>query len=74
MPRIKLDDIDYNSEDMSDNAKARLFSLQFTETQIRRLKQELAMSETARQTYIAALKREIKENGVTPISEEQNTK
>lgn len=70
MPRIKLDDIEYNSEDLSENAKAQLVSLQFTDAQIRKLKQEIAISETARQAYIAALKREIKDSGIQSVSDE----
>ena len=73
MPKIKLDDIEYNSEDMSENAKAQLVSLQFTDAQIKKLKQEIAISETARQAYIAALKREIKESGILPVASEQAT-
>ena len=72
MPKIKLDDIEYNTEDMSESAKAQLVSLQFTYAQIRKLKQELAISETARQAYIAALKHEIKESGITPIPNEKD--
>lgn len=73
MPKIKLDDIEYNSEDMSENAKAQLVSLQFTDAQIKKLKQEIAISETARQAYIAALKREIKQSGILPAASEQAT-
>lgn len=70
MPKIKLDDIEYNSEDMSENAKAQLISLQFADAQIRKLQQEIAINETARQAYVAALKREIKESGIMPIANE----
>ena len=73
MPKIKLDDIEYNSEDMSENAKAQLVSLQFTDAQIRKLKQEIAISETARLAYIAALRREIEESGILPAASEQTT-
>ena len=73
MPKIKLDDIEYNSEDMSENAKAQLVSLQFTDAQIKKLKQEIAISETARQAYFAALKREIKQSGILPAASEQAT-
>ena len=70
MPKIKLDDIEYNSEDMSENAKAQLISLQFADAQIRKLQQEIAINETARQAYLAALKHEIKESGIMPIAKE----
>ena len=38
MAKIKLDDVEYDTEDMSDNAKAQLASLQFNEAHINRLK------------------------------------
>jgi hypothetical protein len=71
MPRIKLDDIEYNSEDLSDGAKAQLLSLQFVDAQILRLKNEVSISETARQAYIAAVKREIEQSGILPIPSSQ---
>lgn len=71
MPKIKLDDIEYNSEDMTENAKAQLVSLQFTDAQIEKLRREIAISETARQAYIAVLKREIEESGILPAVSEQ---
>ena len=71
MPRIKLDDIEYNSEDLSDGAKAQLLSLQFVDAQIRRLKNEVSISETARQAYIAAVKREIEQSSILPIPSSQ---
>ena len=40
MAKIKLDDVEYDTEDMSDNAKAQLASLQFNEAHINRLKNE----------------------------------
>lgn len=73
MPKITLDDIEYNSEDMTENAKAQLVSLQFTDAQIRKLRQEIAISETARQAYISFLKREIEESGILPAAAEQTT-
>ena len=33
MPKITVDDIDYNTEDLSENGKAQLASLQFLEMQ-----------------------------------------
>ena len=61
MPNIKVDDIDYNTEDLSDNGKAQLASLQFLEVQMARLKSEIAVYQTARNSYVAALKSELEE-------------
>lgn len=54
-----IDDIEYNTEDLSDNGKAQVASLQFLEVQMNRLNSELAVYQTARNAYIAALKVEL---------------
>ena len=59
MPKITVDNIEYNTEDLSDNGKAQLASLQFLEAQMSKLKSEIAVYQTARNTYIAALKAEL---------------
>ena len=59
MPKILIDDIEYNSEDLSDNGKAQLASLQFLEIQMTKLQSEIAVYETARVSYMAALKSEL---------------
>ena len=59
MPKISIDGIDYNTEDMSDNGKAQLASLQFLEVQMARIKSEIAVYQTARTSYAAALKEEL---------------
>lgn len=61
MPNIKIDDIDYNTEDLSDNGKAQLASLQFLEVQMAKIKSEIAVYQTARNSYVAALKSELEE-------------
>ena len=59
MPKITVDDIEYNTEDLTENGKAQLASLQFLEAQMNKLQSEIAVYQTARNTYIAALKAEI---------------
>ncbi len=59
MPKITVDGTDYNTEDLSDNGKAQLASLQFLEVQMKKLNNELAVYQTARNSYIAALKAEL---------------
>ena len=59
MAKIKLDDVEYDTDEMSDNAKAQLASLQFNEAHINRLKNELAIADTAKIAYVNALKREL---------------
>lgn len=59
MPKITLDEVEYNSEDLSDNGKAQLASLQFIEAQMKRLQSEIAVYQTARTNYARALRTEI---------------
>ena len=62
MPRITIDDIEYNTEDLTENGKAQLASLQFLEVQMSKLKSEIAVYQTARNSYILALKAELDED------------
>ena len=59
MPKITVDGIEYNTEELSDNGKAQLASLQFLEVQMNKLQSEIAVYQTARNSYVAALKAEL---------------
>ena len=59
MPKITVDGIEYNTEDLTDNGKAQLASLQFLEVQLKKIQGEIAVYQTARNSYIAALKAEL---------------
>lgn len=59
MPKIKIGELEYNTEDLTDNGKAQLASLQFLEVQMQKLKNEIAVYQTARAGYVAALKSEL---------------
>lgn len=59
MPKITVDGIDYNTEDLTDNGKAQLASLQFLERHMRDLRNEIAVYKTARKAYAEALKAEL---------------
>lgn len=59
MPKITVDGIDYNTEDLTDNGKAQLASLQFLEVQMKKLQNEIAVFQTARAAYLASLKAEL---------------
>ena len=62
MPKFTVDGIEYNSEDLTDNGKAQLASLQFLETQMNKLKNEIAVFQTAKQAYIVGLKVELEKD------------
>lgn len=69
MPKITIDDIEYNTEDLTDNGRAQLASLQFLELQMQKIRNEMAVYQTAQRSYIGALKAEIEKSGIKPISE-----
>ena len=70
MPKIKLDDIEYNTEDLTDKGKANLASLQFLESQMNKMRNEIAVYQTAQRTYVAAMKAEIEQSGIQPVKNE----
>ncbi|MDC3290796.1 DUF6447 family protein [bacterium] len=61
MSQITVDGVEYNTEDLSDNGKAQLASLQFLEVQLQKLKSEIAVYQTAKAAYTAALKLALEE-------------
>lgn len=67
MPKITIDDIEYNSEDLTENGQLQFASLQFLEGQMQKIRNEMAVYQTAQRTYVAALKAEIVQSGVQPV-------
>lgn len=59
MPQVTIDGLNYNTEDLNDNGKAQLASLQFLERQMAKLKVEISVYQTARTAYAHALKVEL---------------
>lgn len=59
--KISIDGTDYILDNLSEKAKAQISNIQFVDTQIQQLTNELAISDTARIGYTNALKREILE-------------
>jgi len=62
MPKITVDGIEYNTEDLTENGKAQLASLQFLEVQMQKIQSEIAVYQTARNSYISVLKTELENN------------
>jgi len=56
MTTIKIDDIDYDTDKLSDEAKAQLISLQFCDQELARLQAQAAALQTARHAYAKALR------------------
>ena len=55
MTTIKIDNIDYDTDKLSDEAKAQLMSLQFCDQELQRLQAQAAAIQTARIAYAKAL-------------------
>ena len=55
MPIIKIDNIDYDTDKLSDEAKAQLASIQFCDQELQRLQAQAAAIQTARMAYSKAL-------------------
>ena len=55
MPIIKIDDKYYDFDQLSDNAKAHLASLQFVDAELQRIAAQTAVLQTARMAYAKAL-------------------
>jgi hypothetical protein len=56
MPTINIDNVDYDTDKLSDESKAQLESLQFCDQELARLQPQVATFQTARKAYAKALK------------------
>jgi hypothetical protein len=66
MPTISIDNIDYDTSNFSDEAKAQLVSLQFCDQELARLQAQAAAIQTARMAYAKALQAALP---VAPVSD-----
>ena len=55
MPTITIDNVDYETEKLSAEAKAQLVSIQFVDAELARLQAQAAALQTARIAYSRAL-------------------
>jgi len=59
LPTFTFNNREYDTDNLSDTARSTLMSLSFVEEQIQQRRNELAIADTARLAYQAALKREM---------------
>ena len=59
MTTINIDNIEYDTDKLSDEAKAQLISLQFCDQELARLQAQAAAIQTARMAYAKALQSEL---------------
>ena len=57
--KITIDDVEYNLDELSDDAKTQLANIQFVDAQLQQLNNEWAVSDTARIGYTNAFKAEL---------------
>ena len=55
MTTINIDNVEYDTDKLSDDAKAQLVSLQFCDQELARLQDQAAALQTARMAYAKAL-------------------
>jgi len=55
MATIKIDDKTYDVDDLSEESKAQVLSLNFVDAELNRLQLKVAAMQTARNAYAAAL-------------------
>jgi len=63
--KLTIDGKEYDSEQLTENAKNQLGSVQACDQKIRQLQTELAIAQTARAAYAMALKGELPDDEVT---------
>ena len=59
MATLTIDGKDYDTEQLSDAAKAQVTNVQLVDQKIAQLQQELAIMQTARNAYVQALQAEL---------------
>lgn len=59
MAKVTVDGTEYETETLTDNGKAQVASLQFLQAHMQQLRNEIAVLETAKRSYQAALKAEL---------------
>jgi hypothetical protein len=59
MSKVTIEGREYDSEQLSESAKAQLVCIQFADQKINQLQQELALIQTARSAYFHVLQSEL---------------
>lgn len=66
MNKLDLDGVTYDLADLSPDGRAQLETLQFLESQLQKIEQEMNVYRTARLAYLQSLKNEIERAGLKP--------
>lgn len=63
MANITLDGQEYETDEMSEEARSTLASVQYVEQQLQKKRNEVSIAKTARAAYAQALKKELNPQG-----------
>ncbi len=66
MPTVTIDGQEFDTEAMSENARAQMASIALCDQKLRELQGEIAILQTAKRAYSIALKSELDLVGQTP--------
>ena len=66
MAKINIDGKEYDADSLSEEVKGQLMSLQFVDTELKRLQMQLASLQTARMAYANALKQALDKGPASP--------
>ena len=69
MTSITIDGKDYDSDELSDEIKSQLVSLQFVDSELSRLNARIAVLQTARHAYGQAIQRSLNNEDIDSTDE-----
>jgi hypothetical protein len=72
MAKVTINNVDYDTDSFTDEAKAQLLSLQFCEIELQNLQAEAAAIQTARIAYGNALKAELEKPNSASVDHKAN--
>lgn len=63
MPKVTIDGREYELDDLAEDAKSQLANLNLCDQRMQQLQRDLAITQTARNAYAAALKNALPKDG-----------
>ena len=69
MPLVKIDELEFHTEDLNDEALQHVEALEFLAKEIARLEREIKVFQTAFRAHADEVKREIERLELVPISD-----
>ena len=70
MPKLKIDDLEFHTEDLSEEGQKQLDSVRFVEKQLQTYQSEIDALSVAKETLIARLKEQLAREGIEPMEAE----